>query len=64
MEYWFELLLPPETSFRWILLGVAAVNVVICVLLEDGFVEYCIFRKMASRRCVIYEPSYKMYCFV
>ncbi len=50
LQYWFELLLPPSESFRWQILGIAAVNVVICVLLEDVVVEQFIFKRIRSRR--------------
>ncbi len=41
-------MLPPDEDFRWTLLAFAAVNVILCVLLEDVFVEYVVFR--GSRR--------------
>ena len=35
----FELLIPPVLEFRYILLGFAALNICVCVILEDFVVE-------------------------
>ena len=38
----FELLIPPVAEFRYILLGFAALNIIVCVILEDFVVEILI----------------------
>ncbi len=50
MQYWFELLLPESDWFRWQILILAAINVVLCVVLEDGIVEHLVFRRFRNRR--------------
>jgi hypothetical protein len=44
----FEIFLPPEVSFRYYMLALAAANVVVCIVLEDVVVEYCVFRRRAK----------------
>jgi len=45
----FEIFLPPDESFRYQMLAFAAVNVIVCVILEDVIVEYFVFRKRGKR---------------
>ena len=45
----FETLLPPSEDFRYVLLGFVAANIVLCVVLEDGFMEYAVFRGLRKQ---------------
>ena len=49
LQYYFELFVPPNTSYRWLLLGVAALNVALCVIVEDVFMEYVVFRGLRKQ---------------
>ena len=42
----FELLLPPQQNYIWKILGIALLNIIICILLEDFVVEFLIFKKL------------------
>ena len=44
MQSSMEILLPPYMDYRYLMLGFAAVNVIVCVLIEDVFMEYVVFR--------------------
>ena len=49
LQYYFELFVPPNTNYRLFLLGVAALNVALCVIVEDVFMEYVIFRGLRKQ---------------
>ena len=49
LQYYFELFVPPNPNYRWLLLGVAAVNVALCVIVEDVFMEYVVFRGLRKQ---------------
>ena len=49
LQYYFELFVPPNTNYRLLLLGVAALNVALCVIVEDVFMEYVIFRGLRKQ---------------
>ena len=49
LQYYFELFVPPSSSYRWLLLGVAALNVALCVFVEDVFMEYVVFRGLRKQ---------------
>ena len=44
-----EIFLPPYQEFRYLMLGFAAINVILCVLLEDVFMEYVVFRWLKKK---------------
>jgi len=46
---WFELILPDDLGFRFILVGYGIVNFVIALLVEYLFVEYLVFGKLRYR---------------
>ncbi|XP_050591779.1 polyamine-transporting ATPase 13A3 isoform X1 [Bombus affinis] len=46
---WFELILPENVGFRFILVGYGIVNFVISLLMEYFFVDYLVFRKLRYR---------------
>ena len=49
LQYYFELFVPPNKNYRWLLLGVAALNVALCVIVEDVFMEYVVFRGLRKQ---------------
>lgn len=46
---WFQLVLPSDLSFRFILVGYGVINFVIALLIEYIFVEYLVFSKLRYR---------------
>lgn len=46
---WFELVLPDDVGFRFILVGYGILNFIIALLVEHLFVEYLVFGKLRYR---------------
>eukprot|EP00095_Tigriopus_kingsejongensis_P012017 maker-scaffold982_size73714-snap-gene-0.8 protein:Tk12017 transcript:maker-scaffold982_size73714-snap-gene-0.8-mRNA-1 annotation:"cation-transporting atpase 13a3" len=59
----FETLLPPVEDFRYIMIGFAVVNVVLCVVIEDCFMEYIIFRQ-CRQQCHNHDKSKRKFLSV
>ncbi|XP_059084646.1 polyamine-transporting ATPase 13A3-like isoform X1 [Tigriopus californicus] len=59
----FETLLPPIEGFRFVMIGFVVANVVICVLTEDYFMEFVIFRH-CRKSCHNHEKSKRVYLSV
>ncbi|XP_012139702.1 polyamine-transporting ATPase anne boleyn isoform X2 [Megachile rotundata] len=46
---WFELVVPENVGFRFILVGYGVLNLVISLLMENFFVDYLVFSKLRYR---------------
>lgn len=49
LAVWFELVLPENVNFRFILVGYGVVNFVISLLVEYLFIDYLVFKKLRYR---------------
>ncbi|XP_003695012.1 probable cation-transporting ATPase 13A3 isoform X1 [Apis florea] len=49
LSNWFELILPDDVGFRFILVGYGVANFLISLLMEYVFVDYLVFRKLRYR---------------